>query len=67
MATRRGNKEFRNKQNRVLQTKRLEYIENTRESQRRTFNRRKESNSDNIRELNRQAFAKRVTLSKYEK
>jgi len=43
MATRRRDKEFRNKQNRVLQAKRLENIKKTRESQRRAFNRHKES------------------------
>ena len=58
MATRSRNKEFRNKQNRVLQAKRSENIEKTRESQRRAFNRCIESNSDHIRGLNRQAFAK---------
>ena len=46
MATRRRNNEFRNKQNRALQAKRSENIEKTRESQRRAFNRLKESNSD---------------------
>ena len=59
MATRRSNKEYRNKQNRAVQAKRLENIEKTRESQRRAFKRRKDSNSDHIRELNRQAFVKR--------
>ena len=40
-----------------------------RESQRRAFDRHKESTSDYIRELNRQRFAKRrrVTLSMYKK
>ena len=52
MATRRRNNEFRNKQNRALQAKRSENIEKARESQRRAFNRRKESNSDHIGELN---------------
>ena len=55
---RRRNNEFRNRQNRALQAKRLENIEKTRESQRREFNKRKESNLYHIRELNRQAFAK---------
>jgi len=44
MPTSRRDKEFRNKQNKALQAKRLEHIEKkTRESQRRAFNRRKES------------------------
>jgi len=43
MATRRRVKEFRNKQNKALQEKRLENIEKTRESERMAFNRRKES------------------------
>ena len=56
MATRRGNKEFRNKQNRALQAKRSDNIDKTRESQRPAFNRCKESNSGHIRELNREAL-----------
>jgi len=44
MATRRRDKEFRNKQNRALRAKRLENIKKkTRESQRQAFNRHKES------------------------
>ena len=58
IATRRRDKEFRNKQNRALQAKRSENIEKTRESKRQAFNRRKESNSDHIGVLNREAFAK---------
>ena len=57
MTRRRRNNKFRNKQNRALHAKRLKNIEK-RESQRQTFNKRKESNLDHIRELNRQAFAK---------
>ena len=53
MATRRKTNEFRNKQHRAVQAKRSENIEKTRESQRRAFNRRKESDSDHIRQLNR--------------
>jgi len=41
LATRRGNKEFRNKQNRALQAKRLEHIEKTKESLRWVFNRQR--------------------------
>ncbi|RMX38895.1 hypothetical protein pdam_00025081, partial [Pocillopora damicornis] len=58
IATRRRDKEFRNKQNRAPQAKRSENIEKKRESKRQAFNRRKESNSDHIRVLNRDAFAK---------
>ena len=57
MTRRRRNNKFRNKQNRALHAKRLKNIKK-RESQRQTFNKRKESNLDHIRELNRQAFAK---------
>ena len=42
----------------LCKQKDLENIEKTRESQRRAFNKRKESNLYHIRELNRQAFAK---------
>ena len=55
---RRGNSEFRNKQNRALRAKRLENIGKKRESQRWVSNKCKESNPDHIRELNKQAFAK---------
>ena len=48
MAKRRRNNEFRNKQNRALLAKRSENIEDTRESQRRAFNKHKESNPDLI-------------------
>ena len=58
IATKRRDKEFRNKQNRAPQAKRSENIEKKRESKRQAFNRRKESNSDHIRVLNRDAFAK---------
>ncbi|RMX55108.1 hypothetical protein pdam_00022771 [Pocillopora damicornis] len=50
---RRGNSEFRNKQNRALREKRLENIEKKRGSQRWVSNKCKESNPDHIRELNK--------------